>query len=142
MNAIPIRGHHLLCILGFKGIGYSAEFVENLRQIIALLKINPILKIVCECDSICARCPYIKNGRCNKYQRDLELEVKEMDLMVLGELNLKINTELSARHAFELVRRHVDKKDLLEICRNCEFLKLKYCIEGLDNVAKFSDIFL
>lgn len=142
MNAIPIRGHHLLCILGFKGIGYSAEFVENIRQIIASLKNNPMLKIICECDAICAQCPNIKNGRCNKYQRDLELEVKEMDLKVLRRLNLEVNTELPANRVFELVKKQVGKKDLLEICRNCEFLELKYCIQGLDNAAKFSDIFL
>ena len=29
---LKIRHHHLLCILGFKGLGYSDEFVENMKK--------------------------------------------------------------------------------------------------------------
>jgi hypothetical protein len=137
MNEIPIRGHHLLCILGFKGIGYSEEFTSNMWKIITSLKANPILKIVKECDAICAQCPNIKNGRCNKYQRDLELHVREMDLKVLRKLNLKENAELPAKQAFQLVKKQIGKEDLIEICWNCEFLELKHCIQGLDNAAEF-----
>lgn len=112
-------------------MGYSKEFIENMQEVIACLKTNPAVKLSCEYDAICKKCPNMKNSRCGKYQRDLEPFVREMDLKLLWTMNLKANTELPARQAFALLKKHVKKADLLETCRDCEFLELGCCIEGL-----------
>jgi len=30
---MKIRAHHLLCLLGFVGMGYSSKFVEKIKEI-------------------------------------------------------------------------------------------------------------
>ncbi|PIU52192.1 DUF1284 domain-containing protein, partial [Candidatus Desantisbacteria bacterium CG07_land_8_20_14_0_80_39_15] len=30
---MKIRAHHLLCVLGFQGLGYSPEFIKKMTQV-------------------------------------------------------------------------------------------------------------
>ena len=36
-----LRGHHLFCLLGYKGMGYSQEYVENMTVLHQSLRDNP-----------------------------------------------------------------------------------------------------
>ncbi len=48
-----LRPHHLLCILTYKGLGYTNAFVENFDQIIINLSKDPKITIIKGCDDIC-----------------------------------------------------------------------------------------
>ena len=41
---IYLRAHHILCILQFRGYGYSDEFIKNMQNIMNRLKIEPIIR--------------------------------------------------------------------------------------------------
>ena len=58
-----LRGHHLLCVHGFKGMGYSPSFVEKMKEIVADIR-NPEkdfdIKVVAGFDEACLACPHIR----------------------------------------------------------------------------------
>jgi uncharacterized protein len=53
--AIHLRPHHLLCMLTFKGMGYTPAFVANLEQVVRRLATGTeTIEIVAGPDDICA----------------------------------------------------------------------------------------
>ncbi len=64
-----LRGHHLICLNFFRGEGYSEDFIKNIYSVIG--KENIV--IVEGPDEVCARCPYLKDGRCasNEYTNEM-----------------------------------------------------------------------
>jgi hypothetical protein len=58
-KGIPLRAHHLLCFLGFQGIGYTADFIRNFHKVKRLVEQNPDLEIevVDTCDVVCISAP-------------------------------------------------------------------------------------
>ena len=55
---IPLRPHHSLCIQNFHGLGYSEDFVSNMKYIINILeRDNPHVRLVVSTDILCRACP-------------------------------------------------------------------------------------
>ena len=52
-NAVRLRGHHLLCLLTYKGLGYSPEFVAGMTATAARLVAGATAEIVEGPDDIC-----------------------------------------------------------------------------------------
>lgn len=53
---IKLRPHHLLCTQGYSGKGYSKEFVENITEIVELIKKeNAQVQLIFLEDDICVR---------------------------------------------------------------------------------------
>jgi hypothetical protein len=117
MNKIKIRAHHFLCIEGFKGLGYSKDFIENMKKVILKLKKEKSAIVVKTVDDICSKCPYLCNRKCqNPYGRN----VIEMDKNVIKKLGLKENDEIN----YSILKRRIytvfkKKIDLYEICDKC-----------------------
>ncbi len=68
IHSLNIRPHHLLCILGFRGLGYSEKFVSNMEEVAKKLRsdFTSFITLVLECDAICAACPHNVEGKCLK----------------------------------------------------------------------------
>lgn len=123
---MKLRGHHLICLQFFKGEGYSKIFVENVKQIVENWGENDA-EIVNDADDICKICPFLKNGRCSKYE-----DIEEIDELALKLLGLSVGGK---------VRKSFVKKQLLKIlnkwkeraCKNCEWKKL--CLPQMDNIT-------
>lgn len=130
-NIIKIRAHHLLCIQGFQGYGYSRDFKMNMAKVIRNLKSEEqFLEIVAECDVICSHCPHKKDGLCRKTPESNEM-IKKMDLNVLKKLGLKEGTRSKAKNVFSLLDRKIKATDVCEICGDC-FWKNK-CLLYISN---------
>ena len=130
-ESMQLRGHHLLCLLGFRGLGYSQRFVENMGRVAEVVFAQSIdIKVVDHCDIICSACPHFTGERCNK-KKDSASQVRVRDLKVIGKLGLQVGAEVPARELWARVRRSVTPRDLREICTDCEWLKLGHCIDGL-----------
>ena len=131
-HPIKIRGHHLLCLLGFRGLGYSREFVETMGKVLKEFHSNTALPItvVTECDIICGSCPHNKGGACRK-REDSARRVKSKDAMLLKKLDFPANTETTSGEAWRRVKERVSAEDLAAMCRRCKWLGLGYCQEGL-----------
>ena len=62
---VRLRGHHFLCLLTYKGLGYTPAFVENMTAIAA--RINAGAKVLLHAgpDDICAALSPADRAACN-----------------------------------------------------------------------------
>lgn len=122
-NFIKIRAHHLLCIQGFQGYGYSQDFVDNMAMIIKNIDLNPDLEIeiILDWDVICSHCPHNVKGICQR-RSDSAQKIKAMDVNVLRKLDLKEGARGRAKDFFYLVNMKLrNRSDIQDICGNCEW---------------------
>jgi hypothetical protein len=91
---IKLRGHHLICLHFFKGEGYNAKFVENLREILERTEKGEEIEVHAGPDDICRQCPYLQNHVC-VYKADSELEIREMDTTATELLGIENNDTVS-----------------------------------------------
>ena len=132
-HPLRVRAHHLLCILGFRGLGYSEEFIATMGKVVKSLCSNstfPVI-LVAECDIICASCPHNKGSKCLK-EANSESKVKTQDLEVLHRLSFEAGAQIPAGKVWAKIKERLSFKDMAEICRDCEWLELGYCAQGLE----------
>lgn len=133
---MKIRAHHLLCMQGFQGHGYSEDFSKNMAEIINKLDSNPeqTIEITVECDAICSCCPHNIKEKCKNLL--FNWKVKLMDRKVLKKLGLEAGTHDSAKNIFSLVnKRFKTYTDIQEICRNCRWREK--CLWFLEKTCNF-----
>jgi hypothetical protein len=133
---LRIRGHHLLCALGFRGYGYSEAFVANMDSIVRRMRERPRSKLVLldSADSICAACHHLRaDGACNDAKASARISAK--DRAILKRLDLKPGTTISAAAAYNRVRRAITP-DLLtgKLCATCSWSRLGHCADGLERL--------
>jgi len=125
---IRLRGHHILCLLGFRGLGYSQAFVENLGRVQErAFSSDCTVEVIVSPDDICAACPRLLDAAnpCD------ESRICKKDLSVLRLLSLTPGKTLPAVELYARVRKSIAPEFLQEICSNCRWLDLGYCREGL-----------
>jgi len=118
---LKIRGHHLLCIQGFQGYGYSPDFVANMAQIVESLNSRPDTEIemVAECDDICSACPHRQGRHCHK-RADSPQAVTNHDRRVLGKLGLEVGWWGTAQEVFALASARLSSlAEAREVCGKC-----------------------
>ncbi len=143
-ETVRLRGHTLLCLQGFRGKGYSPDFVENLAQIHRDLAETPdrLVQLVDEPDAVCGACPHQALSGCALNGEASEQAMQEQDRRVLALLGLQAGTVVRWREVLERISRSVHGDDLSGICGRCRWLPLGYCKEGIERLRKekaFSD---
>lgn len=94
-----LRGHHLICLHFFKGEGYDAPFVENLKGVIDSAAREGVM-VQRGADDVCLACPHLAGDECN-YRKSGEDEIKRLDALALKLLNLKAGPKAD----FEAVKK-------------------------------------
>ena len=116
---IKLRGHHLLCLQGFQGYGYSEDFVSNMTRINELRKSKDyIISLTNEPDDICSACPNLNNNMCeNEIQNSI---IVKMDNEVLSKLNS--NKEHNSIDLFDEVSSKFNSlKSVENVCNGCKW---------------------
>ena len=116
---IKLRGHHLLCLQGFQGYGYSEDFVSNMTRINELRKSDECnISLTNEPDDICSACPNLKNNLCeNEIQNSI---IVKMDNEVLSKLNS--DKEHNSIDLFdEVASKFNSLKSVENICNGCKW---------------------
>lgn len=116
---LKLRGHHLLCLQGFQGYGYSEDFIKNMTRINEMRKSkNCIITLTNKKDDICSSCPNLKNNICeNEKQNEI---IEKMDDAVL--LKLDLNKEYDAVELFDEVSLKFNTlKSVENICTGCKW---------------------
>lgn len=125
-----LRAHHFLCLLGFRGLGYSSEFVANLAAIAARLREDPTLEVeaLASADHVCQACPHLDAAAadCAKGSGP-----REKDQNVLAALGVSAGTRLSWAEWQRRVAQRIDLETHAVLCGNCRWASLGYCQEGL-----------
>jgi len=135
-KGIPLRAHHLLCLLGFQGIGYTAGFIRNFQKVKRLVEQHPnlVVEVVDSCDVICIACPNMQDGECFKSGRKYNEKVKCIDGRVMERLGIKPGDRFKAKDLYALIKEKIQPRDIKDICQGCDWLNLGFCPRGLANL--------
>ncbi|WAM33926.1 DUF1284 domain-containing protein [Caldicellulosiruptor morganii] len=125
---MELRFHHLLCFLGFRGLGYSEEFIENFKKVYQKVFVeNHRICLVIRPDVICMACPELIEGRCKSEEKVKRIDEKLMNFLLKNGI-----------HSFENVLpgdvykviQNLSVEEFEAICKDCEWFKLGFCTEG------------
>jgi hypothetical protein len=120
---LKIRAHHLLCLQGYQGYGYSDDFKANLERIRKLINRTPDLEmeVTAENDIICNCCPYWAETGCAK-DEDSAADIRSMDLTILSRLKLTQGMKEKAQTLIMSTRTVFGTRlDVQEICGDCQW---------------------
>jgi len=127
---IRLRGHHLLCLHGFRGLGYSPEFISNMQAVKdRLLDAQVEVEVSISPDDICAACPHLADGGCSK-KEDSEARISAKDAEVLRRLSLSPGDRLPEGDLFALVAEQFSA-GISDLCSSCKWYPLGWCEEGI-----------
>ena len=135
---IRIRAHTLLCLQGFRGKGYSPEFVRNLSKIHGTLFENPEtwVEVVDMPDAVCGACPHQEVSGCALNGPLSEEQMRLQDTHVLALLDLQAGSHVQWGEILNRIRVSVRGTSLPGICGQCRWLPLGFCREGIDRLRE------
>lgn len=131
-----LRGHHLFCLLGYRGMGYSEEYVKNMTRLHQTLRETPstLVEIVEGPDQLCAKFPNSGTYHCqdeNIYLRDS---------VILEKLGLRIGQVLSWEEIEGCIRRSVVPSDIQIVCETCSWRSYGVCEEGIKEIHEMKGL--
>ncbi len=133
MEKVVLRGHHLLCVHGFQGMGYSPEFVARMGEIVERIRDAnqdfPI-QVVRGFDDTCQVCPNKGAEKCEA-STDSEQHVQMLDRNVLTHLGLTEGATYLKSELVERTRTLVEPEDLHHLCEGCSWFSYGVCQEGI-----------
>lgn len=127
-----LRGHHLLCLLGYRGMGYSQEYVQEMTKLHAALRENPenLISIVLGPDDLCAHFPEDKPYHCedeNVYIRDQS---------ILTHLGIKVGEQYRWEDLLAAIQHRVVPDDIPRFCETCPWRPYGVCEEGVERIRR------
>lgn len=125
-----LRGHHLFCLLGYRGMGYSREYVENMTIIHQTLRNNPktLVKIVNGPDHLCEKYPNTGEYHCQN------ASIYERDANILKKMGLRIGQIMRWEDIESLIQKNVIPTDIQSVCESCSWRTYGVCEEGVQDV--------
>jgi uncharacterized protein len=133
---IRLRAHTLLCLQGFRGMGYSREFVQNLSEIHQTLSRDQDtqVEVLDSPDAVCGACPHRQVSGCSLNGAQSEDDMHAQDHAVMALLGVQPGNRLSWREVLQRIQASVTGDSLPDICGRCRWLPLGYCKEGIDRL--------
>lgn len=125
-----LRGHHLFCLLGYRGMGYSKEYVENMTKLHQTLRNDPEtwIQIVKGPDQLCEKYPNTGEYHCK------DKTIYERDAAILEKMDLKIGQLLKWKDIEFRIRQHVVPTDIQTVCESCSWRTYGVCEEGVQEM--------
>ena len=131
----------VLCLLGFRGEGYSVTFVAEMTAIHRQLQEHPeqMVQLCVSPDRICRACVHLRHGGCRLGGPEHEIHMRAQDEDVVARLGLAPGGIYPWSLILNRVRQSIQGKDLEAICTTCPWLALGYCAEGIE-ALKVDDV--
>ena len=85
-------------------------------------KPNLKIKVTSECDAVCEKCPYKKDGICKKTPK-LNEWILRQDYKIFSKLKVKKGSVYEAMDIFNRSIENFTSENLREICKWCVFLR-------------------
>jgi hypothetical protein len=123
---IIIRPHHILCMHGFAGKGYSEIFTDNMKNVIEWVRKENQLQVVFSRDDICKKCPNLHE---EKYCATQE-KVSRLDTLTAAEFHLEERAYAYTEIVKMLKEKNVDKI-IDKICMECSWYESGICKETI-----------
>lgn len=123
---VHLRPHHGLCLLNFRGKGYSDDFSRNMAEMQEKLMSNPKTRVCITkgADDLCAQCPNRRGSACSSEHPPL-FDANVLRETCFGYGQILTWEELSG------ATRPLSRNRLEETCPDCEWLSL--CKEIVKN---------
>lgn len=127
-----LRGHHLFCLLGYRGMGYSQEYVKNMTQLHQTLRNKPSTKIhiVKGPDHLCEKYPNTGEYHCQ------DENIYERDAAILKKLGLKVGQIIAWGEIEKQIKHHVVPSDIQSVCDTCSWRTYGVCEEGVQEILE------
>jgi uncharacterized protein len=127
-----LRGHHLFCLLGYKGMGYSQEYVENMTRLHQSLRDNPEtwVQLIEGPDQLCEKYPNSGEYHCQ------DRHIDKRDRVILEKLGLNIGQILKWKDIEDAIRKNVVPSDIEVVCETCSWRSFGVCEEGVQNILQ------
>jgi hypothetical protein len=122
---IKLRAHHLLCMLTFRGRGYTPTFSANFAALIARMKSGETIEIVEGADDICAPLQGTNQWHCDEegpQSRD-ELALLELNQKLFPDAEIGSKFELNAE-IFAAAYEHFQINGTGNACHGCQWNSL------------------
>ncbi|MFG3613788.1 DUF1284 domain-containing protein [Rummeliibacillus stabekisii] len=125
-----LRGHHLFCLLGYRGMGYSEEYVENMTKLHQTLRKEPstLIQVVKGPDHLCDKFPESGEYHCQ------DQDIYKMDQAILNKLGLQYGQSISWSDIEARVKNNVVPLDIGTVCATCSWRSLGVCEEGIQYI--------
>jgi hypothetical protein len=143
---LRIRAHNLICLQGYKGLGYTRDFIAHMTKIHSYLNENTttLVKVVIGEDTFCHHCPHNYKGRCTEGDPVDQLVPTEapdnavlMDRRVITWLGLDDGTVYEWRQILYKIGNSVDSSAMDVLCSTvCPWRDQGHCSEALDGLNK------
>ncbi|MGA5690837.1 DUF1284 domain-containing protein [Cytobacillus pseudoceanisediminis] len=127
-----LRGHHLFCLLGYRGMGYSQEYVENMTRLHQALRDNPRtwIQLVKGPDQLCEKYPNSGEYHCEHN------DIYERDAVILEKLGLKIGQILYWKDIESNIQKYALPSDIQTFCETCSWRSYGVCEEGIQDILE------
>lgn len=124
----------VLCLLGFRGAGYSSAFVQTMAAVQIELFGRPhrTVQLLDRPDPICEACPNLVDGGCTLGGPEHEVHMRLHDREVLHRLGLEPGAVLTWAEIRERIGSRIRGADLPAICTTCPWLPMGVCAESVD----------
>lgn len=132
MIPLRLRGHHLLCLLGYRGMGYSEAFTATMSAVYETLRTEPTTPVILVegPDDICAAFPEDGPYHC------LEERVRVRDERVRKRLGLAVGSQVPWEEILSRIAVRVRPDDIPRWCRTCPWEPLGLCAQGVARVRE------
>lgn len=127
---VRLRGHHLLCLLGYRGMGYSKDYVENMTRVHKQFRREPETEIVLVNgpDDLCAKFPSSEPCHCE------DDNIFTRDAAILQQLEVKVGQRLQWSVLEQKIARHVVSGDINRLCHSCSWRSYGVCEQGVTDL--------
>ncbi|PWI58301.1 DUF1284 domain-containing protein [Sulfoacidibacillus thermotolerans] len=125
-----LRGHHLLCLLGYRGMGYSPAYVATMTNLHQTLRTAPETKIllVLGPDDLCKNFPDSQTYHCE------DANIHARDAAVLEKLGLQIGQVLPWQEIQHRIAQNIVPHDIPTLCSTCPWRSYGYCEQGVEEI--------
>ena len=125
--SVRLRPHHVLCAVGFEGVGHDAPSVANMASIVFTQLRGAggrdVRVVVAKnADSICAPCPNRVGLGCAFGEI-----IEGLDRRHGAALDIAPGRQLTWGECLDKVRARVEPDDLDDLCVGCRWLPLGTC---------------
>ncbi len=133
---MKVRAHHLICLLAFKGKGYSKSFVEQFSKMRKFYIDNKdaTIGVITSPDDACKECPYLEKGGCAFPADGPESRVVEFDKEALALLGIE-----EGRYRVPEIHKRLKEIDLGRVesfCKKCSWHDKLNCHQIIKKTIK------
>lgn len=127
-----LRGHHLFCLLGYRGMGYSEEYAKNMTQLHQTLRDSPktLIELVNGPDQLCDKYPNSGTYHCQ------DNRIYERDAAILAKVGLRVGQILSWEEIELHIQKYVVPADIEIVCESCSWRTYGVCEEGVKEILE------